>query len=266
MASRVIARRVGLSTRWAPSILPPRATRQKRWQTNNPFGRGPQFQRFGSSGSGPQWIWRWIQRPTFYYEIGGVGVLVGGIYISNLETVPVSGRRRFNIISERVDENLAEQIKRETLAEYRNRVLSPWDKRHLMVERVLERLIPASGLPNKSWEVHVIDDPSQKNAFVLPGGKVFVFSGILPICENQDGVATVLSHEIAHTVARHHAERMSQAYAITRPLYILGLSLGIDPGISRLLMDIGYSRPANRKQEVRQSNITGRQVLTSHTV
>ncbi|OCF43353.1 mitochondrial metalloendopeptidase OMA1 [Kwoniella heveanensis CBS 569] len=59
------------------------------------------------------------------------------------------------------------------------------------------------------WEVYVIDDRKTKNAFVLPGGKIFVFTGILPVSANDDGLATVLGHEVAHQVARHPAERMS---------------------------------------------------------
>ncbi len=48
------------------------------------------------------------------------------------------------------------------------------------------------------WEVYVVDDKKTKNAFVLPGGKIFVFTGILPVSLNDDGLATVLGHEIAH--------------------------------------------------------------------
>jgi len=48
------------------------------------------------------------------------------------------------------------------------------------------------------WEVYVVDDPKTKNAFVIPGGKIFVFTGILPVAANDDGLATVLGHEVAH--------------------------------------------------------------------
>ncbi len=74
---------------------------------------------------------------------------------------------------------------------------------------MLERLLPfafreGKGLSEMTWEVHVIDSPEQ-NAFVVPGGKVFVFTGILPHCQNEDGIAAVLGHEIAHVVAHHTA-------------------------------------------------------------
>lgn len=74
-----------------------------------------------------------------------------------------------------------------------------------------------------------------KNAFVLPGGKIFVFTGILPVCANEDGLASVLGHEVAHQVARHSAERMSSLKVLT----VLGFALeavGLDIGISRLLL------------------------------
>lgn len=77
------------------------------------------------------------------------------------------------------------------------------------------------GRPLTAIQVYVIDDKKTKNAFVLPGGKIFVFTGILGVSANDNGLATVLGHEIAHqgkytshhsadlAVARHPAERMS---------------------------------------------------------
>ena len=72
---------------------------------------------------------------------------------------------------------------------------------------MLERLIPyaeGDGIKGVEWELNVIDS-SEVNAFVVPGGKVFVFTGILPVCKDDDGIAAVLGHEIAHVVARHSA-------------------------------------------------------------
>ncbi|PWN52866.1 hypothetical protein IE53DRAFT_339821 [Violaceomyces palustris] len=105
------------------------------------------------------------------------------------------------------------------------------------------------GEPNKTeWEVFVIDDPKQKNAFVLPGGKIFVFTGILPICYNQDGLATVLGHEIAHQLARHSAEKVSGYKVLLFASQILDL-LGFDIGLSRLGLTLLLSLPNSRKTE-----------------
>ncbi|WVQ78785.1 hypothetical protein IAT38_000876 [Cryptococcus sp. DSM 104549] len=98
------------------------------------------------------------------------------------------------------------------------------------------------------WEVYVIDDKKTKNAFVLPGGKIFVFTGILPVSANDDGLATVLGHEVAHQVARHPAERMSSM----KVLFALGFlleTLGLDVGISRLLLTFMLQLPNSRKNE-----------------
>jgi metalloendopeptidase OMA1, mitochondrial len=77
-----------------------------------------------------------------------------------------------------------------------------------MVNRVGQRIAAASERPDYDWEFRVIAS-DQQNAFCLPGGKVAVYEGILPVCQNEAGVAVVMSHEIAHALARHGGERMS---------------------------------------------------------
>ncbi|SPO23327.1 related to OMA1 - Metalloendopeptidase of the mitochondrial inner membrane [Ustilago trichophora] len=99
------------------------------------------------------------------------------------------------------------------------------------------------------WEVFVIDDPKQKNAFVLPGGKIFVFTGILPICKNADGLATVLGHEVAHQVARHGAEKMSGYKVLLFGTFLLD-AFGLDIGLSRALLTLLLSLPNSRKTEL----------------
>ena len=108
-----------------------------------------------------------------------------------------------------------------------------WDKRSRMVQRVMDRLIPASGLEDQKWEVNVIES-NEKNAFVIPGGKVFVYSGILPIAKDDDGLAAILGHEIAHNLAGHAAEHMS-SMVILLPLkwaLITGFNIADGAGIT----------------------------------
>lgn len=81
-----------------------------------------------------------------------------------------------------------------------------------MVNRVGQRIAAATG-KDYEWEFRVIASPEQ-NAFCLPGGKVAVYEGILPICQNEAGLAVVMSHEIAHAVARHGGERMTHSAAV----------------------------------------------------
>jgi predicted Zn-dependent protease len=192
----------------------------------------------------------WANRPTFYYELGGLGGVCGGFYIYNLEPVAVSGRRRFNIVSPAREASMGTQMYAQTMNEFNGAILPEYSSEHRMVSRVLERLIPHSGLSSEenNWEIHVIDDPTP-NAFVIPGGKVFVFKGILPIAGTEDGLAAVLGHEIAHNVAHHAAERMSRS-AIILPFAIVGsLLVGLDVGIGNWIAKLAFELPGSRKEE-----------------
>ena len=90
---------------------------------------------------------------------------------------------------------------------------------------------------------------AMKNAFVIPGGKVCVFSGILDICQDDDGLAAVLGHEIAHNVAHYAAERMSKSNILLGVVMAGFLLIGIDPGIGNLLTEFAFTRPGSRSQE-----------------
>lgn len=166
----------------------------------------------------------------------------------NLEEVPVSHRRRFNIVGPEKEAAAGQMMYKQTMQEYGNQILPASHPKSRMVQRVLDRLIPHSGLENEDWEVHVIADP-MKNAFVIPGGKVFVFSGILDVCKDDDGLAAVLGHEIAHNVAHHAAERMSKSNILLGVVMGAFLLIGVDPGIGNLLTEFAFTRPGSRSQE-----------------
>ncbi|KAI8326176.1 hypothetical protein GQ54DRAFT_239821, partial [Martensiomyces pterosporus] len=152
-------------------------------------------------------------------------------YQAHLEEAPVTGRRRFINVSAQQEAQISQQAYMETLAQYRGQLVPRGAPADIYVRRVAERVIRATGMADVEWEVHVIHSP-ERNAFVLPGGKVFVFTGILPITANEDGLATVLGHEIAHQYARHSAEKLSQANLLSL-IYILA-SFFVDPSILQL--------------------------------
>lgn len=252
-----------------PSLRAPnlRLHLQYRAYQQQRFGGGPQYKRFGSRSGGVSGLFfRWAARPTFYRDVGLITAGAGGIYVFNLEQVPVSGRRRFNIVSAELEESLGKATVDQVKEEYAGRFLPEHDSRVKQVKKVLDRLLPfaeGEGLKGMDWEVHVIDAPEQ-NAFVAPGGKVFVFTGILPLCQDEDGIAAVLGHEIAHVVAHHSAyveaivlyifaltsssERMSQA-----PLVLIGilalLAFDLSFYTSQMLLNLFLSMPASRKHE-----------------
>merc|ERR1711939_489429 len=78
-----------------------------------------------------------------------------------------------------------------------------------LVQSIMLRLVKASRLYNVDWRIFVIDS-DEKNAFILPGGKVFVFTGLLRMLPDTDSLAAVLAHETAHQVASHINEKMSR--------------------------------------------------------
>ena len=107
-----------------------------------------------------------------------------------------------------------------------------------LVERVGKRLAAAAPDHGFQYEFVVLDSPTV-NAFCLPGGKVAVYTGLLPWCHNEAGLATVLGHEIAHAIARHGGERMSQGMVQQVGQQTLAAALqakGISPTTTALTM------------------------------
>ncbi len=130
-------------------------------------------------------------------------------YFSNRETVPVTGRKQLVDISREEEVALG-------LASYQD-ILSKSnlvrDGEQLDAVRAIGyRLVEAAraqGIdPGYDWEFNLIAS-DQANAFALPGGKVAVYTGLLPVASNADGLSAVMGHEIAHAIARHGAERMA---------------------------------------------------------
>ena len=235
------------------TLLRPRAPTHRRLLPRTPVRlasqrgpRRPQYNRFGNA----QTIYSvWKTSPNFRYGVGAVGLSIGGIYYYNLEQVPISGRRRFNCISPAREEAMAKSQYQGIMQAYGREILPPSHPDSKMVNKVLQRLIPAAGLEGQNWEVKVIDDPEQMNAFVLPGGKVFVFSGILPICAGEDGLAAVLGHEIAHNVAHHTGEKLSQMTYLIPLGLLLTFTFDIPGQFSQFLLDIAFEKPGSREME-----------------
>ncbi|KUI74154.1 Mitochondrial metalloendopeptidase OMA1 [Cytospora mali] len=201
-----------------------------------------------------------LRSPRTHTVVAVSVALAVGFYFWNLEVVPVSGRKRFNCYSENsVKELSVMQYKRliYDMEQQGARFLGDWDPRTIMVKRVMARLIPVSGVPEgEEWEVRVIDDRRTANAFVLPGGKVFVYSGILGLARTESQLAAVLGHEIAHNLAKHYGERLSQSVGETAFLGSLLMLLAATPltfivgwMFGGNLLDLLFSRPMGRMQE-----------------
>ncbi|KAJ8514345.1 hypothetical protein ONZ45_g8118 [Pleurotus djamor] len=113
-------------------------------------------------------------------------------------------------------------------------------------------------ISQRDWEVVVINDQQVVNAAASPG-IVFVFTGMLPITQDDSGLAAVLSHEIGHVVARHVPERVSSQKVLFVVASVLEL-LGLDFGISRLLTTFLLDLPNSRAQE-READVIGLRLM-----
>lgn len=125
-------------------------------------------------------------------------------------TTPVSERQSLVLIPFENEVALGEEAYREIL---QKETLSLDGQLIEIVERVGRQLAAVSPMPNLNWEFKLIES-DQKNAFALPGGKVAIYTGILPVCANEAGLAAVMGHEISHVIARHGAQRMSQSMIV----------------------------------------------------
>lgn len=125
-------------------------------------------------------------------------------------TAPVTRRPQLMLMPESQEITLGVQAYQETIS---SQPASSDARLVSMVNRVGERIASVSGRNDYQWEFRLIADQTQ-NAFCLPGGKVAIHEGILPICQDEAGLAVVMSHEIAHALARHGGERMSQNMAV----------------------------------------------------
>ncbi|QIX00616.1 hypothetical protein AMS68_006133 [Peltaster fructicola] len=193
------------------------------------------------------------RHPYFPYVAGGLAAAGGVFYTVHLEEAPVTHRRRFMITSNAMEAELGKQMYEQVMQEYANKLLPPNHPYYKQVQRVANKLIPYSGLPDEQWELNVIEDP-QTNAFVVPGGKIFVFTGMFDVCKTDDSLAAVLGHEIGHNIAHHSAERMSSSVLIWLAFVALSFLIGGDAG-QGLFLDLVFTKPGSRLQETEADHI-----------
>jgi len=148
----------------------------------------------------------------------GIAILFLAAFLSQCATVPITGRKQVNLISSSELNGMAlsqyEEVKKT------ENLLPDSDPRVKEVREIGDNIAAAvtkfmqsnhmkDRLKEFSWEFNVADQ-DVLNAWCMPGGKVMFYTGILPVCDGTGGIATVMGHEIAHAVARHGNERMSQ--------------------------------------------------------
>src|SRR5687767_11338562 len=143
-------------------------------------------------------------------------------------TVPMTGRKQLSLVSAGEETQLGlasfDKMKKET-------PISKDAAANALLQKVGKRVaaIALRDMPDAQWEF-VVFDSKEVNAFCLPGGKVGVYTGILPITKDEAGLATVIGHEVAHAAARHGAERLSNQMLLQTGGQVLGTTVSLaDP-------------------------------------
>jgi len=168
-------------------------------------------------------------------------------------TVPVTGRKSLNILPD--SELLSMSLEQYNDVLKKSKLSNDPAKVH-MVRRVGERIASAteqfftekgmeSEIKNYKWEFNLIEDDKVANAWCMPGGKVAVYTGILPITQDDTGLAVVMGHEISHAIAKHGNERMSQQLLAQLGAVGLSAALSSNPGATSEIFMAAYGLGAN---------------------
>lgn len=185
-------------------------------------------------------------------------------FLTSCSEVAITGRQQLNLVSDSSMNSMSEQSYRDfiskakisTDSEQTQVVRTVGSNIAAAVEKYCNQNNMADRVSGYSWEFNLIDDPAE-NAWAMPGGKVVVYSGILKVTQNDTGLAVVMSHEIAHIVARHGNERMSQALMVDMGGMALSQALANSPGKTQNLFlrsysigsEYGFMLPYSRVQE-----------------
>lgn len=176
-------------------------------------------------------------------------------------SVPYTNRSQLMLVSQEREMALGAQAYREVLA---GAPIEGDPRANEVVRRIGARIAEAAARLDYAWEFTVIDE-DQVNAFALPGGKVAVYTGMFPVARTEAGLATVMGHEVAHALARHGAERMSQQMGVQALGTGLAVALGAS-GQSAVTRDVamqafglgaqvGVLLPFSREQESEADHI-----------
>ncbi|MBL7952940.1 MAG: M48 family metallopeptidase [Flavobacteriales bacterium] len=152
----------------------------------------------------------------------GIILLAGVVALEACARVPITGRRQLNLVNEGEMMAMANTEYTGFLQENAplpasnadvTRVRTIGNKLAQAATKFLNDNNASDRIAGFEWEFNVVNDPTV-NAWCMPGGKVVVYTGILPVTQNDEGLAVVMGHEIAHAIARHGNERMSQGLAL----------------------------------------------------
>lgn len=186
-------------------------------------------------------------------------------------TVPITGRRQISLvpqsqlIASSMDSynQLLSQSKISNDPQKTQMVVTVGNKIAKSAEQFMRENGMEKELQNYHWEFNLIEDDKTVNAFCMPGGKIAVYTGILPVTKDETGLAVVMGHEVAHALANHGGERMSQLLIRQMGATSLSVALSKQPAQTRELMmqaygvgtEVGILLPYSRNHELEADHI-----------
>jgi predicted Zn-dependent protease len=192
------------------------------------------------------------------WNTGGAILVIVSLLLS-CQAVQYTGRSQLSLISEPDEKKLGVEAYQDVLNKTPRSGRAEWQAQ---LRRVGQRIAAVAERPDYQWEFNVLQG-QEVNAFALPGGKVAFWEGIMPITQDDNGVAVVMGHEIAHALARHGAERMSQAMGAQALGQVLTAGVGaLNPAFAQdfaklygLGATVGVILPWGRAQESEADHI-----------
>ncbi len=191
-----------------------------------------------------------------------------GFFTASCGTVPITERRQLTIYPESVInrqaakayENFKNSKKVKFIKEGKDlkNIITIGERIAKSVSVFFKKKQTPDPTENFNWEYVLVDNKKIKNAWCMPGGKIAVYSGILEVSKNKDGLAAIMGHEIAHAVAKHSVERMSQAMAVNVTTQVVDIFTGgkvsqarntVGRATGMDVLQLGIMNPFGRKQE-----------------
>ncbi len=200
--------------------------------------------------------------------LGFIGCTCGSYFLHGCGTVPITERKQLTLYPESMINNQAakaytklknsKKIKLVKSGKDLNSIIDIGNKISKSVSTFFRNEKKEDPTINFDWEYILIDDKKIKNAWCMPGGKIAVYTGILDVAKNTNGLATIMGHEIAHAVAKHSVERMSAAMAVNVTTQIADIFTGgkisqtrntVGRATGMDVLQLGIMNPFGRKQE-----------------
>ena len=195
-----------------------------------------------------------------------IGCGCGGFLLNSCTSAPITDRKQLKLIPEsklnaqaaQIYEKVKEKEKLIKSGDTLNEIKEIGKKMEDSISEYFYQENLKDPTSNFQWEYILIDNKKIKNAWCMPGGKIAVYSGLLDITKNKNGLAAVMGHEVAHAVAKHSVERASRGVLINTTFQITDiLTGGKISQVNRttgmdtvgLLAQLGLMNPFNRKQE-----------------